>query len=111
MSDLKRIYQARGSGDAHLLRGLLEVEGIAVVVRGDDFVPFQGGNLFDLETRPSIWVLGDETLPRAVEIAADYARRVTQAPQRPDPTWTCRWCAEEIEAQFTDCWRCGKERP
>jgi len=40
MSDLKRIYQARGSGDAHLLRGLLEAEGIAVVVRGDDFVPF-----------------------------------------------------------------------
>ena len=111
MSELKRIYQARGPGDAHFLRGLLESEGIAVVIRGDDFVPFQGGNLFDLETRPSLWVLGDETLPRAVEIVTDYVRRVELAPQRSGPAWTCRWCAEEVEAQFTDCWKCGKQRP
>lgn len=41
--DLKRVYVAQGPGDAHLLRGLLELEGIDVLIRGDDFVPLQGG--------------------------------------------------------------------
>ena len=110
MSDLKKVYVARGPGDAHVLRGLLESEGIRVVVRGDDFVPLQGGGLFHVETRPSIWVLDDELFHRAVEIADDYARRSSEAAEISSETWTCPACGEHVEAQFTDCWMCGNER-
>ena len=108
MSSLKKLYQATGPGDAHVLRGLLESAGIAVVVRGDDFVPLQGGSLFDVETRPSLWVLDDDSYGRAREIAADYAS-TAQTPAAGE-SWTCRTCGETMETQFTECWSCGEPR-
>lgn len=113
MGELKKIYVANGPGDAHVLRGLLEVEGIQTVIRGDDMLPLQGGSLFHVETRPSVWVLADDAAryARAVEIAGAYAAG------RPEPLedgeeggWRCASCGESIEAQFTACWSCGKER-
>ena len=114
-SDLKKVYVARGPGDAHVLRGLLESEGIAVIVRGDDFVPLQGGGLFHVETRPSVWVLDNDDLPRALEVARDYAVRTSEqgegAAARSDEGWVCPDCGEQVEAQFSDCWNCGTARP
>ena len=48
MSELKKLYVAVGPGDAYVLRGLLEAEGISAIVRGDDMGPFQGGSLFEI---------------------------------------------------------------
>ncbi len=36
MSNLKKVYVASDVGDAHLLRGLLEMVGIRPVIPGDD---------------------------------------------------------------------------
>ena len=113
MADMKKIYEADGPGDAHVLRGLLEVEGIDAVIRGDDMVPLQGGSLFHLETRPSIWVLDDDTgrCARAIEIADEYAARKHTPPETDvRGGWRCRSCGETIEEQFTVCWSCGAER-
>ena len=112
MSELRKIYVADGPGDAHLLRGLLETEGIDVVIRGADFVPLQGGSLFGMETRPSIWVLANDAVlyARAVEIAEEYARSKGAPPAEEGETWRCRSCGETIEAQFTACWSCGAQR-
>ena len=115
MADLKKVYVARGPGDAHLLRGLLESEGIRVVVRGDDFVPLQGGSLFHVETRPSVWVLDDEHLVRALAIVSDYRAGTGPGGEQPvagagDGDWTCPSCGERLEAQFSDCWQCGAAR-
>ena len=113
MADLKKIYRADGPGDAHVLRGLLEVEGIDAVIRGDDMVPLQGGSLFHLETRPTVWVLDDDDgrYARAVEIAAEYAAK-KETPAEPESAggWRCRSCGETMERQFTACWSCGAER-
>ncbi|MHC4331384.1 MAG: DUF7577 domain-containing protein, partial [Planctomycetota bacterium] len=27
-----------------------------------------------------------------------------------DTPWTCPNCGEEVEAQFTNCWKCGANR-
>ena len=112
MADLKKIYRADGPGDAHVLRGLLEVEGIDAVVRGDDMVPLQGGSLFHLETHPSVWVLDDDagSYARAVEIAGEYAA-ARQAPVQTQGSggWRCRSCGETVEEQFTACWSCGAD--
>ena len=108
MTSLKKIYVAAHAVDAHMLEGLLEQEGIQAVVRGDDFVPLQGGNLFEMEVRPSVWVFDDEHLLRARELADDFGHRLTPR-DRPPATWTCR-CGEMIEEQFTECWSCGRSR-
>ena len=111
MSRLRKIYVADGPGDAHLLRGLLETEGIDAVIRGADFVPLQGGSLFGMETRPSLWVLDDAVLyARAVEIAEGYATSKGTPATTAGETWQCRKCGETIETQFTACWSCGTER-
>jgi predicted RNA-binding Zn-ribbon protein involved in translation (DUF1610 family) len=30
---------------------------------------------------------------------------------RPRATWTCPNCGEKVEEQFTQCWKCGHNRP
>ena len=115
MPDLKKIYEADGPGDAHVLRGLLEVEGIDSVIRGDDMVPLQGGSLSYVEMTTSVWVLDDDPdrYARAVEIADEYAarRRVPAAVEEESAGgWRCRSCGEIIEEQFTACWSCGADR-
>ena len=109
MSALKKLYVAANAVDGRMLKGLLEREGIRAVVRGDDFVPLQGGTLFTMETRPSVRVLDDAHLPRARELADDFGRRPTPS-EGPPATWTCR-CGETIEEQFTECWSCRRPRP
>ena len=111
MADLKKIYEADGPGDAHVLRGLLEVEGIDSVLRGDDMVPLQGGSLFHIEMTTSVWVLDDDRYARAVEIADEYAFRKRAPPEAESGGgWRCRSCGETIEEQFTSCWSCGTDR-
>jgi hypothetical protein len=112
MAGLCKVYVADGSGDAHFLRGLLEVEGIPAVVRGDDMVPLQGGSLFKIETRPSVWVLSDESdqYARAVAIVEEYAEKKRTNDTTAGDPWRCRLCGETVEAQFTDCWNCGVAR-
>ena len=91
MSTLKQIYVAANAVDAHMLRDLLAQEAIEAVVRGDDFVPLQGGSLFRMETRPSVWVLDDERLPRARELAAEFGSGPAARPE----TWRGRARPEE----------------
>ncbi len=108
MSDLAKIYTAANGIDAHMLKALLEQEGISAVVRGDDVVPLQGGTLFSMEVRPSVWVFDDERRDRAQALADDYRRpRAPLASE--DATWACI-CGEAIETQFSECWHCGRSR-
>jgi len=108
MSSLKKVYVAASAFDAHMLTGLLEQEGIQAVVRGDDVFPLQGGNLFKMETRPSVWVFDDERLPRAYELSNDFGRRPVPL-DGPPVLWICQ-CGETTEEQFTQCWNCGRDK-
>lgn len=108
MATLKRIYTAANAVDAHMFKDLLAQEAIDALVRGDDFVPLQGGSLFRMETRPSVWVLDDDRLPRARELAAEFGSG--RPPVAEPSSWRCR-CGETMEGQFTECWNCGRERP
>lgn len=113
MADLRKIYDADGPGDAHVLRGLLEAQGIDAVIRGDDMVPLQGGSLSWVEMVTSVWVLDDDPdrFARAVAIADEYAARRDEPPAAEGSGgWRCRSCGETVEEQFTACWSCGAER-
>ena len=84
-----------------------------MVIRGDDFVPLQGGG-GRVETRPSIWVLDDDRFARAQAITTEYARQGSHADAPVDEsgaeTWTCPSCREQVEVQFTAGWSCGRDR-
>ena len=85
--------------EAHLLKGLLESEGIAAEVRdilGE--IPRTPENL------PSVWV-EESAAARAAAIVADFRHERVQTGE----AWR-RECGETLDAQFTACWRCGAIR-
>ncbi|WDD93405.1 DUF2007 domain-containing protein [Burkholderia sp. FERM BP-3421] len=55
---------------------------------------------------PEIWLDDerDEALARRLIDAAARGPRADAAP------WRCGRCGETLEAQFTECWRCGAAR-
>jgi len=112
MANLKKLYTAKGIGDAHVMRGLLESADINAVIRGDGVVPLQGGNLMlNIEVRPSVWVLEDDKYSQAREIVSDYVARQGETPAQAVETWSCSCCGERVEQQFSECWNCGTNRP
>ena len=55
---------------------------------------------------PELWLVDerDEMLARKL---IDAARN---GPVAGTPGWRCAQCGEQLEAQFTVCWNCGKAR-
>lgn len=100
---IEQAYVARNLAEAHLIKGFLESDGIACEVRGEHLIPAYGQVPITYDTLPSVWV--------------EDGRRVT-ARQRIEQAlhgklgarWECSSCKELLEAQFTECWRCGSAR-
>ena len=86
--------------EAHFVKGLLEAKGIASVVRYEDMI---GGC-------PSVWVIADTDLELAQELVLALSRGQSFAESQ-SSSWCCPKCREQIEAQFTECWRCGASQP
>ena len=57
--DMKCVYTAHNPTEAHLVKGLLEAEGIETVVRGEHLFPLRGIIPVTADTNPSVWVVND----------------------------------------------------
>jgi len=80
-------------------RNVLIVAGIDSELR-NQYLAGALGDLPMLETWPQLWVEDDW------ESAALRAlQRAEAAPT--GVSWTCPQCSEQLEPQFTSCWRCG----
>ncbi len=106
---MRRLYVTRDLHRALLLRQALENHGIACAILGEhsSFGASAFGGL--LERRLEVWVIDAEAAKEAERvIEALFAERPEEAAS---PTgWTCPGCGERIEAAFTACRRCGRER-
>jgi len=90
---------------AGLFRERLAQEGVACLVRNDDLVSVMG-EIPLVECFPELWVLDDETWPRAKLLLDAWLAAAV-----PQPHWNCPGCGEKLEGQFSSCWKCGRERP
>jgi hypothetical protein len=100
-SRLKRVYTAETLVQVVHVQNLLAAHGIPAQLRNTRL----GGALGEipfLETWPQLWV--DDQL---FEWASQVIERDLRQPVAPGEPWTCPKCGERIDAQFTDCWRCG----
>jgi hypothetical protein len=68
------IYRAAHPVQAHLLRGLLEAEGIAAAVVGEYGFNVRGEAPMTTETLPRVCIEHEADLPRAVAIAEAFDR-------------------------------------
>jgi Putative prokaryotic signal transducing protein len=104
---MKPLHTARHVTEAHLIRGYLESQGIATVVRGEYLTGGIGELPADL---CKVWVIDDSDFARADDLLQQFLQGEaarTHAHER----WHCANCGENLEGQFTDCWNCGASRP
>lgn len=102
------IYRAAHPAQAHLLKGLLEAEGIEAAVVGEYGFNVRGEAPVTTETLPRVCVVNAEDAERARAIAVSFDHG---GPARPAGLWVCPSCGESVEGQFGACWKCGFARP
>jgi hypothetical protein len=90
---IRPIFQGQNETEAHLLKNILEAEGIEAEIRSDS--PYGTSRLY----------VREEDYDRAVAIGAGFK---TPGPDNPWK-WRCD-CGEDVEEQFAVCWKCGRER-
>ena len=103
---MKLIHTAKHPTEAHLIRGMLEAEGVRALVKGDQLYGAYG----ELRVLPTVWIFDDALAMHADRLVIDFLRG-SAAHKYGHQRWTCAQCGENLEGQFTDCWKCGAARP
>jgi len=102
---MRQVHVAKHAPEAHIVKGLLESNGIAAVIRGE----FLTGGWGELPVDVcSVWIADDAQYERAQSVLAAFFR---DEPARQGHAWRCHHCGEQLEEQFTKCWNCGAIRP
>jgi hypothetical protein len=98
---LKLLYSSANTLLVSHLRNLLEAAGIDSQVK-NEFLAGGAGELPPTEAWPELWV-AEEDFARARQVVDELEQRSSL------PPWRCSNCGEEMEGQFTICWRCGAQ--
>lgn len=87
---------------AGMFNDLLRKEGIDCLLRNEQLSSAMGEIPF-IECYPEIWVIDDETYPRAKLLLDNWLTDQDPAASN----WTCPECGESSEGHFNACWSCG----
>ncbi len=99
---MKRVYRAASLLQVAHARNVLITAGIRCELR-NQYLAGALGDLPMLETWPQLYVEdADERF--ALSVLARASAVTSGSP------WICDACHEQLEPQFTCCWRCGSER-
>ena len=101
---MKIVYSAENSMEVGLIKGMLEQDGIACLVKNQNLSGAMG-EIPPLECWPELWITNDNDLIRATYIVESALTPISNS----TVPWVCV-CGEKIEGQFTGCWKCGEER-
>jgi hypothetical protein len=107
---MKQVFVARTPTEAHLVKGVLETRGIRAEVRGEALWGTRGEIPLTPDTLPTVWVLDDLQAPEGVRIVKEYASSASASGLEAQG-WRCPACGEQLEPQFSECWKCGASRP
>ena len=106
--NVKQLHAARHAPEAHLVKGFLELNGIAAVVRGRAYSPAAGASC--RRTCAASWIDDDSQYERAHALLVTFLNGDLAREYR-DHGWRCARCGEQLEGQFTSCWSCGAAKP
>jgi len=101
---MKMVYTAVDPVQVGHLRSILESEQIGTLVKNEHLTGGIG-ELPAVECWPEIWVVDPRDHERAECLVSDVEQSVREAPV--GTPWRCPHCDEQIDPQFTDCWRCS----
>lgn len=101
---MKPFFCSLALHEAHHLKNLLESAGIRCRLKNEGLSALAGEIPFP-ECAVQLFLLSENDRPEA-----DTVLRAWRAGAPSGPPWTCPACAEQLEHQFTTCWRCGLDR-
>jgi hypothetical protein len=104
---MQKLYEARDSLEAQLLKDRLQTRHIRAVVLGDGLLG--GAGELPAMVFPTVWVVESRDLVPAKRVLAEFLH----APPSGDAgtAWVCPGCGERVDAEFDLCWQCGTARP
>ncbi|MGA3115300.1 MAG: DUF2007 domain-containing protein [Syntrophobacteraceae bacterium] len=102
---MRKVYTYQDPMMVYHMKNILAIHGIECVVQGE-YRRSGVGEIPPTEAWLELWILDDWRLVEAQQIL-DKAR---EDPVTEQETWRCPKCAEELEGQFDQCWKCGTER-
>jgi hypothetical protein len=100
---MKTVYSAPNLPLVSIVQNILEGHGIRCQLK-NQFLSAGVGDIPPIECWPQLCV-EDGDYPEAQRIVDDALEEKVLAP------WTCGTCGEVMEGQFSDCWKCGADRP
>lgn len=98
------VYSAPNITLVSIFRSILERHGIKCRVK-NEFISAGIGDIPPIECWPQLCV-EEQDLSEAKRLVAEALAPDSEA----GGSWACEACGEEIEGQFTACWKCGKSR-
>lgn len=98
---MKTIFSAPNPVNSRALAAFLESRGFEVIVRGEER---QGlaGVIPPLECWTEVVILDNAREQEALQAVEEYQSSATG----PRDSWACPSCGEQIDPQFSECWRC-----
>lgn len=100
---MKTVYSASNISIVSIFQNILEGHGIRCWTK-NEFLSAGVGEIPPIECWPQLCV-DDEDFPEAKLIVEKALSAEVM------PAWKCDSCGEDIEGQFTECWKCGQSRP
>jgi len=99
---MKTVYSASNLSLVSIIQNILDQHGIKCWIK-NEFLSAGIGDLPPIECWPQLCVEDDDFIA---------AKRIVEAAliETTGSAWTCNSCGEEIEGQFTECWKCGASR-
>ncbi len=101
---MTRVFASVNLAEVHHAKNLLDAAGIRCYVRNEALASAVGQLPF-VDCQPELWLVDDADAERARKALAEDPL----APAEKGNLWQCS-CGEIQEAQFTQCWRCGRDR-
>jgi hypothetical protein len=102
---MRRVFTTKDPLMIGHLQNVLATFGIDCVTK-NVYLSAAAGELPVIECWPELWVVDDQRHAEAQSIL-----KKTLAPlESVKKPWHCTGCGEEIEGQFSECWKCGQNR-
>lgn len=99
---MDRLYRASDLSEAHLLRDLLEEDGLSCCIVNENLASLAGELPFGLIV-PEVWITDSRDLFMARAVLKEYLERKG----KPDPgERRCPKCGETSPGNFDLCWSC-----
>lgn len=102
---MKIIFSSTNLGIIANLKNTLENQGIMTVIK-NYYLAGAMGEVPPGECWPELWVIDDTQY----EAALALIKEIQCTSHQTGTPWQCTSCGEQLEAQFTQCWKCGNHR-